>query len=305
MNTEENELRLSILRTLSGNPRTFTARAVMVSIQREGVKVMESDFIRVFTELTQAGLIAVAEVPAINKPQLFRITRAGVEFLKSQEGESFDAVGVESDILRELDRNEKTQAEVYEFCRSHGHIIDEIDFETIFRQLEASRFIKWVSIKCADGDTRRFTTTDEGKAHLAKLERCFKVGGEEKPSNAETLHAARIVSDCILIKMRYFKAVGKNTICRIMRGASGFGSREIRIMILTLEENGLLTHGKGGYSLTPKAREYLAARERELTKSERKRDMRDAIALLLTELSSLQLLAQKQANALNEKGKKC
>lgn len=303
--TEESELLFSILRTLSGNPRTFTARAVMDLIRGEGVKVMESDFIRVFTELTQAGLIAVAEVPAIDKPQLFRITRRGVELLKLKEGDSFDKRSVEIGILRKLSRRELTKAEVFGRIRADGHEIDEADFGELFRKLEEGKLVRRVSMKCAEGDTRRFSTTDEGKAQLAKLEYCFKNAGVAKASNAETLRAARIVSDCILIKMRYFGAVGKKAICRLMRGASGFGAREICIMILTLEENGLLAHGKGGYSITPKAREYLNAREMELAKSERKRDMRDAIALALAELSSLQLAAQKMEMALNEKGGKC
>ena len=42
-----------------------------------------------------------------------------------------------------------------------------------------------------------------------------------------------------------------------------------------------------------------------LANSDRKRDMRDAIRLLLAELSSLQILGQKQAAALKGKGGKC
>lgn len=182
---EESELRFSILRTLSGNPRTFTARAVMDSIRGEGVKVMESDFIRVFTELTQAGFIAVAEVPAIDKPQLFRITRRGVELLKLKEGDSFDKRSVEIGILRRLSRRELTKAEIFGRIRADGHEIDETDFGELFRKLEEGKLVRRVSMKCAEGDTRRFSTTDEGKAQLAKLEYCFKNAGVEKASNAE------------------------------------------------------------------------------------------------------------------------
>ena len=76
-------------------------------------------------------------------------------------------------------------------------------------------------------------------------------------------------------------------------------------MIAALEENGLLAHGKGGYRVTGKARAYLEDRIERLANSDRKRDMRDAIRLLLAELSSLQILGQKQAAALKEKGGKC
>ena len=58
---EESELRISILRALAGNPRTFKAREVLDIIRGEGERVGESEFIRVFTELTQTGLVEVAD----------------------------------------------------------------------------------------------------------------------------------------------------------------------------------------------------------------------------------------------------
>ena len=100
--------------------------------------------------------------------------------------------------------------------------------------------------------------------------------------------------------------MGTKAICRAMRPHStGFGAREISLMIAALEENGLLAHGKGGYRVTGKARAYLEDRIERLANSDRKRDMRDAIRLLLAELSSLQILGQKQAAALKGKGGKC
>ena len=72
---EESGLRISILRALAGNPRTFKAREVLDIIRGEGERVEEPEFIRVFTELTQAGLVEVVEVPEVDAAQLFRITR--------------------------------------------------------------------------------------------------------------------------------------------------------------------------------------------------------------------------------------
>ena len=85
---------------LAGYPRTFKAREVLDIIRGEGERVEEPEFIRIFTELTQAGLVEVAEVPEVDAAQLFRITRRGVEVLKLKEGDSFDERSVEIDILQ-------------------------------------------------------------------------------------------------------------------------------------------------------------------------------------------------------------
>ncbi len=299
---EENELRLSILRTLAGSPRTFKARDVLNSIRGEGEMVMESDFIRIFTELTQAGYVEVAEIPGVDAAQLFRITRRGIEFLKQKDGESFDAKAVEVDILRTVSRRELTKPELFESVRNGGHVIDETDFEKLFQKLEARKLVKWVSMKCADCDTRRFATTDEGKAYLAKLLTRKERGS--KP-DFETLRLGHIVGDMILIRLRYKSPMGKNAICRDMRPyCAEFGAREISLMVLAFEENGLLAHGKGGYKATDKASAYLEARIQRLMNSDRKRDMRDAIRLLLAELGSLQETACALESALMGKGAK-
>lgn len=298
--TEESGLRISILRALAGNPRTFKAREVLDIIRGEGERVEEPEFIRVFTELTQAGLVEVAEVPEVDAAQLFRITRRGVEVLKLKEGDSFDERSVEIDILRRLSRRELTKAEIFDCIRAGGHVIDETDFEKLFCRMEERKLIRWVSMKCAEGDTRRFCTTDFGKGYLASILH------RTREPDFKTLHSGHVASDIILICLRYSEPMGTKAICRAMRPHStGFGAREISLMIAALEENGLLAHGKGGYRVTGKARAYLEDRIERLANSDRKRDMRDAIRLLLAELSSLQVLGQKQAAALKGKGGKC
>ena len=179
-------------------------------------------------------------------------------------------------------------------------MIDETDFEKLFCRMEERKLIKWVSMKCAEGDTRRFCTTDFGKGYLASILH------RTREPDFKTLHSGHVASDINLICLRYSEPMGTKAICRAMRPHStGFGAREISLMIAALEENGLLAHGKGGYRVTGKASEYLEDRIERLANSDRKRDMRDAIRLLLAELSSLQILGQKQAAALKEKGGKC
>ncbi len=194
-----------------------------------------------------------------------------------------------------------TKASIFAYLREFEKGVSEKSFEAAFRQMESDKLVGCVLQQIGTESSKQFAATELGKAYLKEAE-----AREMKTANTslgKTMKAGRAVSDFILIRLRYCKAMGMKAICREMRPHSlGFGARDISNMVRSLEESGMLQRVRGGYRITANAREYLSAQLKYLTASESKDELKDAIALLLAELSSLESAAAELSRRLKAKG---
>lgn len=297
-----NKLRFMILRAISGKPYMHSSRGLLDSMALNGAKVSDSDFIREFTDLTQGGFIQATGIPAFDGVPLFSITRKGKELLASRFGATYSRAKVRREILEFLSLPPcmQTKASVFAYLREMGNDIDEIDFETVFQSCETNKLIDTAFMRCGVDSSIQYKITESGKAFLED---------SKKPETAEVLKAAQLASDIMLLKLRNRKSgMGKNAICRMMRGddSRGFRAREICIMLRGLESNGLLERGADGYRVTEKAVEYLNMRLSRLMNSAHKADLKTALVLFATDNGAIAERAQELFNEVQEtKGGRC
>ena len=279
------ELRLDILRILSGNPCCFKWTDILERIRGEGVRVLEKDFVEELGFCTQSGLIKVYYVGPTGTIY-HKITQKGREFLKKHLGERFDKNAVIYDILRFLKTPPfmQTKASILDFVRRGGNEISDFEFDLVFEELQNRKLLESALQQLGNDCSVQYRTTAEGDKYLEK---------QTPESNTqpifETLKIGHIVSDTILICLRYSQPMGRKAIIRKVRPyAFGLKSREIAMIVKKLCDIGFTECVSRGYKTTEKVGAYLKQRIESLTHSDRKCDLKAGISLLFAELSCLQ-----------------